>query len=86
VDGLLRVKSLHLPQFVFTQAHESLALFLSRPPLSLASFRLSKIENKRYHPYQDEPDAHQIIEDFRKNHHYYAKGKANDSSNEPQSW
>jgi hypothetical protein len=53
--------------------------------MNIASFRLSKIENNRYHPYQDEPDAHQIIEDFRKNHHYYAKGKADDSSNEPQS-
>jgi hypothetical protein len=53
------------------------------PPVDSASFRLTEEGNKCYHPYQDEPDAHQIIEDLRKNHHYYAKDKADDSSDEP---
>jgi hypothetical protein len=60
-------------------------LVLYHPPVNLASFGLSEIENKRYHPYQDEPDAHQIIEDLRKNHHYYPEDEADDSSNESQS-
>jgi hypothetical protein len=53
------------------------------PSANLASFRLTEKGNKRYHPYQDEPDAHKIIEDLREDHHYYAKDKADDSSNEP---
>jgi hypothetical protein len=52
------------------------------PPKSLSGFRLSKIGNKRYHPYYDEPDAHQIIEDFRKNHYYDTEDKGDDSSDE----
>jgi len=58
------------------------ALVLYRPPKSLYSFRLSKIGNKRHHPYYDEPDAHQIIEDFRENHYYDTEDKGDDSSNE----
>jgi hypothetical protein len=53
-------------------------------PKNLSSFRLSEIEYKRQYSYQDEPDAHQIIEDLGKNHHYYAKDKADNSSNESQ--
>jgi hypothetical protein len=52
------------------------------PPKSLSSFWLSKIDNKRYHPYYDEPDAHQIIEDFRKNHYDDTEDKGDDSSNQ----
>jgi hypothetical protein len=61
------------------------ALGLHHPPVNLASFGLSEIDDKRYNSYEDEPDAHQIIEDLRENHHYYAKDKADDSSNESQS-
>ena len=60
-------------------------LALYHPPIDLASFRLTEKGNKRNHPYQDEPDAHQIIEDLGENQHYYAEDKADDSSNEPQS-
>jgi hypothetical protein len=55
-----------------------------RPPMNLAGLRLGEIHNKRQHPYQDEPDAHQIVEDLGKNHHYNAEDKADDSSDEPQ--
>jgi len=41
---------------------------------------LSKIGNKRYHSYHDEPDAHQIIEDFRKDHYHDAEDKGDYSS------
>jgi hypothetical protein len=58
------------------------ALVLYHPPVNLAGLRLTEKGNKRYHPYQDEPDAHKIIEDLRKNHHYYPEDKADDSSNE----
>jgi len=50
--------------------------------INISSFWLSKIGDKRYHPYYDEPDAHQIIEDFRKNHYYDTEDKGDDSSNE----
>jgi hypothetical protein len=57
---------------------------MSYAPLAKKSFRfrLSKIGNKRYHPHYDEPDAHQIIEDFRKNHYDDTKDKGDDSSNQ----
>jgi len=58
------------------------ALALCRPPKSLSVFRLSKIENKRYHSTQYQEDAHQIIKDFRKNHYDDTKDKGNDSSNQ----
>jgi hypothetical protein len=52
------------------------------PAKSPPSFWLSKIANKRYHPYYDEPDAHQIIKDFRKNHYDDTEDKSDDASNE----
>jgi hypothetical protein len=42
----------------------------------------SKIDNKRCHSTQYQEDAHQIIEDFRKNHYDDTEDKGNDSSNE----
>jgi hypothetical protein len=59
------------------------ALVFYHPPKSLSSFRLSeKIVKKRCHPTQYQEDAHQIIEDFRKNHYGDTEDKGNDSSNE----
>jgi hypothetical protein len=58
------------------------AQVLYRPPKSLSSFWLSKIGDKRYHSYYDEPDAHQIVEDFRKNHHHDTEDKGDYSSDE----
>jgi hypothetical protein len=52
------------------------------PPTNNSSFRLSKIGNKRYHSTQYQEDAHKIIEDFGKNHHYDTEDKGDDSSNE----
>jgi len=43
---------------------------------------LSKIGNEHYHPYYDKPDAHQIVEDLRKNHYDDTEDKSDDSSNE----
>jgi hypothetical protein len=61
------------------------ALVLYRPPKSLSSFRLSeKIVKKRCHSTQNQEDAHQIIEDFRKNHYEYTEDKGDDSSNQTQ--
>jgi hypothetical protein len=59
---------------------ESLVLY--RPPKSLPGFWLSKIGDKRYHSTQYQEDAHQIIEDFRENHHHDTEDKGDDSSNE----
>jgi len=50
--------------------------------ISLSSFWLNKIDNKRCHSTQYQEDAHQIIEDFRKNHYDDTEDKGNDSSNE----
>jgi len=50
--------------------------------ISLSSFELSKIGNKRYHPYDDEPDAHQIIKDFGKDHYHDTENKGDYSSNQ----
>jgi hypothetical protein len=62
----------------------AVAFVLYHPPVRIvAGFRLTEKGNKRYHAYQDEPDAHQVIEDLGENHHYYAEDKADDSSNEP---
>jgi len=41
-----------------------------------------KIVNNHYYPHYDEPDAHQIIEDFGENHYDDTEDKGNDSSNE----
>ena len=60
------------------------ASVLYRPPVNLGGFRLSEIHDKSQHPYQDEPDAHQIVEDLGENHHYYAEDKADNPPNEPQ--
>jgi hypothetical protein len=57
---------------------------LYHPPKSLFCFRLSKIGNKRYYSYYDEPDAYQIIEDLRENHYDDTEDKADDSSNKTQ--
>jgi hypothetical protein len=40
------------------------------------------MDNKRYHPTQYQEDAHQIIEDFRKNHYDDTEDKGDDSSNQ----
>jgi hypothetical protein len=58
------------------------AQVLCHPPKSLSSFWLSKIDNKRHHSNQYQEDAHQIIEDFRKNHYQDTEDKGDDSSNE----
>jgi hypothetical protein len=57
------------------------ALVLYHPPESLFCFRLSEVGNKRYHSYYDEPDTHEIIEDFGKNHYDDTEDEADDSSN-----
>jgi hypothetical protein len=57
-------------------------LVLYHPPKSLSGFWLSKIGDKRYYSYENEPDAHQIIEDLRKNHYYDTENKGDDSSNQ----
>jgi hypothetical protein len=59
-------------------------LAVYRPPVNIAGLRLGEIHDESQHSYQDEPDAHQIVEDLGKNHHDYAKDKADDSSDEPQ--
>jgi hypothetical protein len=41
-----------------------------------------EIDKKRYHSTQYQEDAHQIIEDFRKNHYDDTEDQGNDSSNE----
>jgi hypothetical protein len=53
-------------------------------PPAKKSFRLwlSKLNDKRYHSTQYQEDAHQIIEDFRKNHYDNAEDKGDDSSNQ----
>jgi hypothetical protein len=53
-------------------------------PVNPAVSGLGEIHDKSQHPYQDEPDAHQIVEDLREDHHDYAEDKADDSSDEPQ--
>jgi hypothetical protein len=60
------------------------ATVLHHQPLNLAGLRLNEIVDKRYYAYQDEPDAHQIVQDLGENHHYYAEDKADDSSDESQ--
>jgi hypothetical protein len=50
--------------------------------IKLSNSGLSKIGNKRYHSYHDEPDAHQIIEDFGKDHHHDTEDKGDYSSNQ----
>jgi hypothetical protein len=52
------------------------------PPKSRSDFWLSKVDNKRYHSTQYQEDAHQIIEDFRKNHYDDTEDKGDDSSNQ----
>jgi hypothetical protein len=44
----------------------------------------NKMENKRRHSTQYQEDAHQIIEDFGKNHYDDTKDKGNYSSNDSQ--
>jgi hypothetical protein len=51
-------------------------------PKSRPGFWLSKVDNKRYHSTQYQEDAHQIIEDFRKNHYDDTEDKGDDSSNQ----
>jgi hypothetical protein len=67
------------------KAGESDSQLLFHQPKSLASFRLDKMENKRHHSNQYQENAHQIIEDFRKNHYDNTKDKADYSSNDSQS-
>jgi hypothetical protein len=55
---------------------------LRHPPKSHSGFWLSKIDNKRYHSNQYQEDAHQIIEDFWKNHYDDTEDKGNDSSDQ----
>jgi hypothetical protein len=43
---------------------------------------LSKMANKRYHAPQYQDDAHQIIEDFRKNQYHDTEDEADYSSNQ----
>jgi hypothetical protein len=51
-------------------------------PKSRSGFWLSEVDNKRYHSTQYQEDAHQIIEDFRKNHYDDTEDKGDDSSNQ----
>jgi hypothetical protein len=51
-------------------------------PKSRSGFWLNKVDNKRYHSTQYQEDAHQIIEDFRKNHYDDTEDKGDDSSNQ----
>jgi len=55
-----------------------------RPPVNLAGLGLGEVHDESQHPYQDEPDAHQIVQDLGENHHDYAEDKADDSPDEPQ--
>jgi hypothetical protein len=57
-------------------------LVLHHPPTNLGSLGLSKMDKERYHATQYQEDAHQIIEDFRKNHYDDTEDKGDDSSNE----
>ena len=49
---------------------------------SRSGLRLKKVDNKRYHSTQYQEDAHQIVEDFRKNHYDDTEDKGDDSSNQ----
>jgi len=40
---------------------------------SLYTFGLEKVSNNGYYSYHDKINAHQIIEDFGKDHHYNAE-------------
>jgi hypothetical protein len=51
---------------------------------SRSVFWLKEVNNKRYHSTQYQEDAHQIIEDFRKNHYDDTEDKGDDSSNQTQ--
>jgi hypothetical protein len=73
------------PRLLFLQARESRGSSPLPPTIkiNLPGFWLSEVDNKRYHSTQYQEDAHQIIEDFRKNHYDDTEDKGNDSSNEP---
>jgi 2,3-bisphosphoglycerate-independent phosphoglycerate mutase len=75
-------KSLHRPQPHVLQAYEGPGSNPLPPAVNLPRFRLGKIGDKRYHPYYDKPDAHQIVEDFGENHYHDAEDKRDDSPNE----
>jgi hypothetical protein len=43
------------------------------------------MSNKRYNSYDNEPDAHKVVKNFRENHDDNTKNKAYYPSDEPQS-
>jgi hypothetical protein len=53
-------------------------LVLYHPPVDIAGFRLSEIDDKRQHATQYQEDAHQIIEDLRENHYDDSEDKGDD--------
>jgi hypothetical protein len=53
-------------------------LVLYHPPVNLAGFILSEIDDKRQHATQYQEDAHQIIEDLRENHYDDSEDKGDD--------